>query len=183
MTICYCLSSKIVLTSLSFQDSILETQVMSFPTTCALTLYDCGSTVSLVTHALADKLNLPFCNCCFELSVAGGDTIEYPQGRLYLLTLNDRNDNKWIIECFGLDHLTQPLPAYDATAVHNHFPHVPEEIFKSPRGDVRILLGKDQVHLMPHGGSGHDQYKKLRTLRSQFYPGWVFTRQHQDRHW
>ena len=75
-----------------------------------------------------------------------------------------------LIHCMGYETITDPAPEVDVEFVYDLFPDVPYGALDRPVGQVDLLIGQDQVELLPDTAYRHD---KLRVLTTSIGSGWV----------
>ena len=117
--------------------------------------FDDGSSCSLITHKLAGFLGLKGRNVTQYMEVAGRD-FEKHETKLYQLELIDKFGNVYPLSLMGIDKMIDISIAYEI------FPHVPALALDRPHGEVGLLLGQDNVTLLPWGGDGLNLVGNLR---------------------
>ena len=107
---------------------------------------DNGSNCSLITHDLAEKLNLQgkFSREWVELA---GKPPELTDVMYYTYRWLMPDGEKRSMRFLGLERITSPCPQADVSLAYDLFPHVPPNSLDRPCGEVGILLGLDHVDL------------------------------------
>ena len=133
---------------------------------------DDGSTTSLITHRLAGFLGLVGVPTVQYMEVMGHDYEEI-NTLVYKLVLTDRDGKKHKLNLIGIDRIATNPRKLDVSVAYKLFPHIPAGALDRPGNDIGILIGQDQVHLLPTGGEGRDQVEGLRVMRTKFGSGFV----------
>ena len=112
------------------------------------TLYDAGSSVSLITHSKAQQLCLKSSPVNITMTKVG-NTIDKIQTKVYTIPLTDLENNVFIVHAYGIDHITSVVPKVNTDIVHYIFnlSHA-IDLFR-PHGLVDLLLGVDYCTLLP----------------------------------
>ena len=116
---------------------------------------DDGSTISLRAHQLAGFLGLVGISFVEYMEVAGKNP-EQLEMMMYKLKITDKHGklrNLWLL---GLDKITFNPRLANIEKAYQLFPHVKAVSLTRPTREVSILIGQDNVALLPTGGSGQD---------------------------
>ena len=141
-------------------------------------LLDGGSQSSLVTHRLATLMKLEAHSAVYEIRVIGHKP-EIKQLKYYLLTIKDNSGKDRKLVLLGLDEISEmPGRFSDVDVAYDTFPHVPHGSLDKAAGPIDILIGNDNVDLLPGGGLGEDLVDQLRVYQIPFGPGRVLTGSH-----
>ena len=140
-------------------------------------LLDGGSQSSLITHKLAALMNLKAHSAVYEVRVVGHQP-EIKQLKYYCLTIRDNKGKERKLVLLGLDEISEMPARYDVSVAYSVFPHVPAGSLDRAAGQIDILVGNDNVDLLPGGGLGEDLVDQLRVFHIPFGPGRVLTGSH-----
>ena len=148
--------------------TLLLIQGIDTPTDVCTTLWDTGSTISLVSNKYAEETGLKGSDCCFELSGVGGNKQTYST-KLYMVPLNDKEGRQVQIHAFGIDKITADLTKMDLQGAAEAF-DIEEKNLPRPDGPVNLLIGMNYADLIPNKLSVN---KKLVLYTSNFGTGYV----------
>ena len=141
--------------------------------------FDDGSSCSLITHKLAGFLGLKGRHVTQYMEVAGRD-FEKHETKLYQLELVDKFGNVYPLSLMGIDKIASNPGEIDVGIAYEIFPHVPALALDRPHGEVGLLLGQDNVTLLPWGGDGPNLVGNLRVMNTRFGSGFVLGGSHKD---
>ena len=141
-------------------------------------LLDGGSTCSIITNRHAKKLGLTARLFNTNIKVLGKPA-ENVDLRYYAFTMDtDFGPKKLVL--LGMDSLTEVPGEYSVDVAYTLFPHLQPGCLEKPSGDVDILIGQDNVDLLPKGGDGPDLVGGLMVQSIPFGPGKVLTGFHPE---
>ena len=153
---------------------------MNFPNYIRTVLFfDDGSSCSLITHKLAGFLGLKGRHVTQYMEVAGRD-FEKHETQLYQMELVDKFGNVYPLSLMGIDKIASNPGRIDVGIAYEIFPHVPALALDRPHGEVGLLLGQDNVTLLPWGGDGPNLVGNLRVMNTRFGSGFVLGGSHRD---
>ncbi len=139
---------------------------------CLHALYDWGATVTLVTHAAAEKAG-------FERRRQPAAAIAGLGGRCtmvdsyYMVPVVDGNDKVRIVKALGVDHITILVATTVPADIGRRLPQAKgfEEKLARPAGDVEMLVGMDNQGWIPkHVQSSQVEGDNLRLMQSMLSP-------------
>ena len=133
-----------------------------------LTLWDPGSSTSLVTFDYAERAGLHGVPCQFELTGVGKKTTTYST-RLYAVSLVDVRGEIRKVQAFGIDEIMTDAEEIRESEAAKLFGVEPDKL-KRPAGRVNLLVGVSEVDLLPVRVKVAD---KLAVFASQFGSGLV----------
>ena len=82
---------------------------------------------------------------------------------------------------YGIERISDSIPAVDFNEARNLFPHVPNAAFDVlEEKPVDILIGLNFYGLHPEGGTGINKVGNLKALKSEFSHGWVIAGSHPN---
>ena len=135
--------------------------------------FDTGSSRVLVTYEFAKRAGLKPIPVEYRMQVVNKKW-ETIKGSMYIFDLTKSNGEKMKIWGYGIDDITDAIPAIDLTEIRSTFPHVPEEAFVSLKEKkLDILIGLNFLSLHPSGGEGVNCVGNLCAMKSQFGCGWL----------
>lgn len=153
---------------------------MVFPNMLGTTLFfDDGSTCCLITHKFAGFLGLKGVPVTQYIEVAGRDYEVY-ETSVYKMDLKDNTGQTHKLELIGLEKITTNPGRVNIKEVYNLFPHIEKGALDRPHQEVGILIGQDQVQLLPTGGAGRYQAGSLRVMEVKFGSGFVLGGHHSS---
>ena len=82
------------------------------------------------------------------MEVAGRD-FEKHETKLYQLKLVDKFGNVFPLSLMGIDKIASNPGRVDVGIAYEIFPHIPAPALDRPQGEVGLLLGQDNVILLP----------------------------------
>ena len=132
------------------------------------TLWDSGSTISLVSNSFAGDVGLEGVDCGLELTGVGEKTQMYST-KMYIVNLLDKQGEISQIQCFGIDKITQDLLPADVTTAAEVFDK-DVELLDRPAGPVHLLIGMNHADILP---VKTDVKKRLALYSSPFGSGYV----------
>ena len=149
---------------------ILLTQQLTLQSnhTCQV-LWDHGSTTALVTNKFAEKLGLDGVECTLTLTVAAGNTNNFPT-KLYLIRLPDNAGKLHQIFAYGIDKITSDIDSSDLAVAQNLFPQLTGHKLQQAQGEIDLLIGMNYANLLPTQVSINDN---LALYTSLFGTGFV----------
>ena len=116
----------------------------------SLVFWDHGSTMGMVTFKHAKALKLKGWEVSQWVQVASKPW-ELWKTRIYLVPLVDRTGVIHRVKCFGVETITSKLEKVSIDGVVYTFPTLSAEQLARPYGTVEILLGLNQLDIMPSG--------------------------------
>ena len=146
--------------------------VQSIQTTAgkaATTLWDSGSTTSLITFSFADEADLVGVDCQFEL-IGVADKKESFKTKFYVVPLLTSDGEVIEINAFGIERITADVGEVDVAAIAEMF-DVDVEKLDRPVGKVDLLIGLVEGDIMP---GQVKTVNKLILQSSKFGTGFVF---------
>lgn len=127
-------------------------------------LYDCGSNMSLITHAKARQLGLKGISKNITITKVGKSVEQLPT-KQYAVPLTDEMGNVWIVYAYGMGEITtesNEVNMWDLRKIFRLDSNIP--LFR-PHGNVDMLIGADCCCLMPQVVKTVDN---LQLMRNQF---------------
>ena len=153
-----------------------------WPNKVATTLFfDDGSTVSMITHKLAGFLGLVGTVCTEYIEVAGM-TYQPLETKKYKLILKDNQGNVHKLNLLGMERISSHPGNVNVDAAYQVFPHIPKGSLDRGTHEVGLLIGQDNVALLPTGGAGENQNEHLRVMDCKFGSGYVLGGYHESIH-
>ena len=125
-------------------------------------LLDNGSTVSCITHSLADKLGLTG-TWTQRLVELAGEPAKLIDTKEYKMVVK-MGGKQWKLILLGLQRKTSKPEPQDVSEAYQLFPHLPCGSVDRPTHEVGLLFGVDNTALLPLGGSGINQVGNLRAM-------------------
>ena len=160
------------------RDSMLAVVLHYIGGHSTIILLDGGSSCSIITNRHAKKLGLEARLFNTNIKVLGKPA-ENVDLRYYAFTMEtDFGPKKLVL--LGMDSLTEVPGEYSVDVGYTLFPHLRPGCLEKPAGDVDILIGQDNVDLLPKGGDGPDQIGGLMVQSIPFGPGKVLTGYHPE---
>ena len=141
-------------------------------------LLDNGSNSCLITHSLAKRLGLKglWVDQLVELA---GQKPKLMRVAYYRVPLSV-NGESWDVVMVGMDRISRAPGNFDVSAAYPLFPHIEQGALDKPQGDIELLIGADQVRLLPGGGHGENMVGNLRVFDIPFGPRKVLMGYHSD---
>jgi hypothetical protein len=135
-------------------------------------LYDWGATVTLVTHAAAEKAGLERRRqpVAAIAGLGGRCTMD---NSYYMVPVVDGNDKVRIVKALGVDHIATLAATTAPADIGRRLPQAKgfEEKLARPAGDVEMLVGMDNQGWMPrHVESSQVEGDNLRLMQSMLSP-------------
>ena len=90
--------------------------------------------------------------------------------RNYALKVTQNDGKTKMIRCLGLEHITDDVPKLNVDAAYDIFPMVPYGSLDRPSGKVELLIGQDQIELLPDTEKGTGT---LRLMKTYLATGWL----------
>ena len=143
----------------------------SIPTTTGelcTTLWDTGSTTSLVSNEFARAAQLSGSDCSFEITGVG-ESKKLFSTKLYLVPLVTQDGIPVNIHAFGIENITAELQHIDLGAAAEVFKLDCEQLCR-PKGAVHLLIGMNYANIIP---IKYEVNKKLALYKSNFGSGFV----------
>ena len=160
------------------RDSMLAVVLHFIGGVATIILLDGGSTCSIITNRHARRLGLVARLFNTNIKVLG-KPMENVDLRYYAFTMQtDFGPKKLVL--LGMDSLTEIPGEYSVDVAYELFPHLRPGCLEKPNGEVDILIGQDNVDLLPKGGDGPDLVDGLMVQSIPFGPGKVLTGYHPD---
>ena len=106
---------------------LLEIQKIKLHGRLVTTLFDNGSTASLVTHNFAEKVKLPGVKVKYYLQVLGSGYV-IKETTLYTMTMRDRFGKGHKVYLLGIDKITDKDSNVCLDKMKELFPEAPEEV-------------------------------------------------------
>ena len=116
----------------------------------SLVFWDHGSTMGMVTFSHARALKLKGWEVSQWVQVASKPW-ELWKTRIYLVPLVDRSGIIHRVKCFGVESITSKLEKVCIDGVIYSFPKLTAEQLARPYGTVQILIGLNQLDILPKG--------------------------------
>ena len=132
------------------------------------TLWDTGSTISLVSTEFAEGAGLAGVDCCFELSGVG-ETKQLYSTKLYLIPLYTTEGTSISVHAFGIDRITADLEPTDVLSAAEAFELKLEQL-QRPVGKVQLLVGMNYTDILP---VQTEVKKKVALYSSKFGTGYL----------
>ena len=131
--------------------------------------WDNGSTATLCTYSLADKLGLCGSPVSYSMQTVDSQGWVQKQGKVYVIRLVSNSGEEFKITAYGVESIAdccQSIKVDDS--VKSIISEVPSQVWDRPKGEVELLVGSNLTHLMPK-----DCYEidNLRIKSSQFGNG------------
>ena len=140
-------------------------------------LLDGGSQSSFITHKKAEEMNLEADYAVYEVRVVGHEP-EIKQLRYYCAVIKDNRGKDRKLVLLGLDQISELPGNFSVKPAYSVFPHAPPGSLDKAAGQIDVLIGNDNVDLLPGGGLGEDMVGQLRMFAINFGPGRVLTGSH-----
>ena len=112
-----------------------------------VSLFDPGSTNSLITHRTARELGL--CGIPYSITMTTvGNVSDTILTKLYSVPLVDEKGARHTLQCVGIDDITADIsPVHMNKALHLlEFPSID---VSRPHGKVELLIGADNCNIIP----------------------------------
>ena len=110
------------------------------------TMYDSGSTISLITHKRAQRLGLE--NVPVTITIKGvGNIPQTAHTKQYTVPLVDNFGNTLFIKAFGMDEITDTINDINERNLSEIF-EIHQDLYR-PHGEVELLVGIDSCLLFP----------------------------------
>ena len=143
----------------------------------ARVLFDNGSQTTLVRDHFAEQAGWSYTKAQYTLAGIGNKS-RLIQGKLWNVTLKDREGKMHVIQGYGVPSILQENWYFPAIKdVAGKFPNVPKEVFLAQESrPLDILIGTDSLNLMPKCNYGSDCKNcedGLCCYQSKFSLGWV----------
>jgi hypothetical protein len=139
---------------------------------CLHTLYDWGATVTLVTHAAAERAGLKrMRQPAAAIAGLGGRCTMVDS--YYMVRVVDGDDKVRSVKALGVDHIAMLAATDVPTDIGRRLPQAKgfEGKLARPAGDVEMLIGMDNQGWMPkHMGSSQVEGDNLRLMQSMLSP-------------
>ena len=147
-------------THLNFSDSLLlPIGIVHCNSHPICTLYDSGATLSIVTHEMAKKLQLPGRDV--ELTIIKvGNVVETIKSKIYTMTLVDYYGYKWPINVCGMESITSDSVEVDIKRIAEIL-EVDINSIQRPTGQIDLLVGIDYCSLLPNVVKSKDNLQLL----------------------
>ncbi|KAK3089754.1 hypothetical protein FSP39_006215 [Pinctada imbricata] len=146
------------------QNVILMVSEVSCKNDTLTTLWDPGSNISLITHSIAHKLNLPGQSVTLSVTKVG-NTAEHLHTKEYVVPLCDQTGKIWQIRAYGIDEITANIAKVEISEVTQFFPKIKNSDIYRPYGKVHLLVGSDCCAILP---VKVDNVGNLQLLQNQF---------------
>ena len=129
-----------------------------------MTLWDGGSTLSLITFKFAKSLGLKGKPVKLEIIIVGGEA-KAIESEIYRIVLIDNKNRKISIEVLGIDCISSPISYIDISSLAKLFTCCPEDISRPTGKEIDMLIGMQHAayHPVRQEASGH-----LLLLQNQF---------------
>jgi hypothetical protein len=147
---------------------LLAQDISTVNGTSVTTLWDTGSTISLVNTEFAENTGLAGVDCCFELSGVG-ETKQLYSTKLYLIPLFTTEGASISVHAFGIDSITADLEPTDIDSAAEAFDLRSEQI-QRPVGKVQLLVGMNYTDILPVQA---EVKKKVALYTSKFGTGYL----------
>lgn len=138
-----------------------------------LSLWDSGSTVSLVTFTFAEKEGLRGSPCHLDLGGVQGTNASL-NTKLYCVSLRDRDGVVHNIFAFGVEKITSPIPPLNTAEARKMFPDYAHALTDRDSCQVELLIGIREAALHPIRIASE---KKVSIFQSKFGTGCVLAGQ------
>ena len=116
----------------------------------SLVFWDHGSTMGMITFSHGKALNLKGWEVSQWVQVASKPW-ELWKTKIYLVPLVDKTGIIHRVKCFGVESITSKLEKVYIDGVIYSFPKLTAEQLARPHGTVEILIGLNQLDIMPKG--------------------------------
>ena len=151
---------------------ILGVSIVKSVSTNLTTLWDGGSTASLITHKKAREMNLKGSNVTLSITKVG-NVVEIIESKEYLVPLIDMNGKTYQITCCGMEEISAPLEFVDISIASKLFPCIETMAIHRPFGEIHMLIGLDNTMLLPQV---IDSVDNLQLLKNRY--GYVLRGSH-----
>jgi hypothetical protein len=131
-------------------------------------MWDCGSQVSLITHACAKMEQMASSKT--NLHIKGVGQASCRSSLIYAVPLEDKDGNVVFLKAYGVDVLTSPVDGIKTLEILKKFKNANKSQIEDEGGEVDLLIGMDRADLIP---VPVETYKRLTLFRSQFRTGWL----------
>lgn len=139
-----------------------------------VTLFDPGSTNSLITHSKARELGL--CGIPYNITmVTVGNVCDTVSTKLYEVPLIDVTGKIRSVHCVGIDDITSEVKPVDISEIHYIFDVSTNTDILRPQGKVDLLIGADNCDMIP---SVVKTVGKLQLMKGPF--GYCIRGSHQN---
>ncbi|KAK4315789.1 hypothetical protein Pmani_012997 [Petrolisthes manimaculis] len=113
-----------------------------------VTLFDPGSTNSLITHSKDRELGL--CGMPYGITMTTvGNVSDTISTKLYKVPLTDERGNMHLIQCLGMDEITSEVNPVHLGEVIHVLNVSPSLEISQPHGKVDVLIGADNCNIIP----------------------------------
>ena len=154
---------------------IMAMQTITLPRNVSTTIfYDNGANICMITFWLADKLKLVGKKATLSL-VTATNTRKLKPTKIYNYTLTDNYGARHKIQFYGVERITsRPRPA-DVSGLYELFPFAEPGSLERPDDDVGMLIGVNEMQLMPYGGDpvNGERVGRMSCLRTSLGSGYV----------
>ena len=135
-----------------------------------LLFWDSGSTATLCTYQVAERLGLRGSPVTYSLQTVDSQGRVQKEGMVYTLTITTNEGVDHTVSAYGVESIAschQSIKVEDSLI--KLVPGLPSEVWRRPRGEIGILIGSNLTHLMPK-----DCYEvdNLRVRTSKFGSGY-----------
>lgn len=128
------------------------------------TLWDPGSDITIMTHALASRLGLKGKDIELSMTKVGNVTERYAS-KEYEIPITDSEGKIWNIKAFGINEISSNVSEVDMSEVVTLFENISSSDLESPSGDIDFLVGTDYCELLPNVVQVNG---KLQLMNNQF---------------
>lgn len=112
------------------------------------TLWDGGSTLSLITFKKANELQLKGKEVKLAVTKVGGETEEIASCK-YELGMKDQNGKSVYVLLYGIDKISTELESIDLSGVSQLFPSTLLNELHRPSGEIDVLIGFEYAGFHP----------------------------------
>ena len=113
-----------------------------------VTLFDPGSTNSLITHRKARELGL--CGIPYSITMTTvGNVCDTIFTKLYTVPLVDERDTQHTLQCVGIDDITADISPVHMNRILHLLDFPPSVDVSRPHGKVELLIGADNCNIIP----------------------------------
>ena len=113
-----------------------------------MVMFDSGSQITLITRECADFLNAKAVgiSCVEVIGIGCGKT---NPDQMFEVPVYDTHGNLTEFIAHGVPELSVTIAPYDKKVFHEAFPYINPQKMSQPAGNIDILIGLDNAHLMP----------------------------------
>lgn len=138
-------------------------------------MFDNCSQTTFILESAARRLKLRGKEIFYALIITNGTKVP-SKGKLYTLTLQDRQGELHEVQAISLEKISSEFPGVTFQGLENKFSHNPmcadftDRDLNRTKGAVELLIGSDLAALHPRPVGG---VRQIKLLKSRFGTGWT----------